>query len=834
MVKSANRELAFRTNAGIKDIIGRGLILDDNIAIIELIKNSKDAASPIVKVHFKDKTKLEPSELTLKDFGHGMNIDDIRNKWLNIAYSEKKSENAKRDKPFAGSKGVGRFSCDRLGEELTLYTKSSSGDFIKLPIDWRLFEINSVDAEISTIKLEYEILSKDDFLDEIDEVDFKTGTILKIRELRAFWGDMQIQKLKSELEKFISDPDSTFEVILKINDEPEGVISNSVFEDLSFRTYNIVSSIDAEGKFITTELRHHGEVVYDYIVANPYMHLKNIKLDVHFLNFTSKLFFKRRTGYSANSYGSIFMFLNGFRISPFGNPKNDWLGLDQRKTQGTSRYLGTRDIIGKVSVIDQEDLFTPISSREGVVQNAPYRELTAYDADQKVELRNGKYDYGFIPHIVRQLERFIVEGLKWQSVIDLSKPSRTNIPTKSIKEDPTNFALQPVDESVLKEVIEKTLRTSNFDIETFNINAKLISQLSQEADDAYNEYVLSFIENTTDKSFEELSAGDKGNFKKIALSNMEAIKAEKKARIEAQEQRLRAEEAEENAKRERLRADEAEKREVAAKLREANEKTARKAAEEKAEKEKIAREKAQLLLKDATDENIFHQLDANKNLDHIINLHHQIVLYCSTASGDIENFKYLLLDDDEYTKEDALEYLTSIEDQISKISKFSDFAISRKYKLALDSVRGNLVKFVSDYLDDLNDKKISLRRMQLVNSLDLAIEFATDYSPLDVMVLVDNIISNSRRAGAKKIVFLPPISENGLFAISDDGPGLATTISKPEKIFQKGFTTSDEGSGRGLYHVAETLKKMNLDMVISEEPAAGWSGLSLEVVRNVN
>ena len=73
-----------------------------------------------------------------------------------------------------------------------------------------------------------------------------------------------------------------------------------------------------------------------------------------------------------------------------------------------------------------------------------------------------------------------------------------------------------------------------------------------------------------------------------------------------------------------------------------------------------------------------------------------------------------------------------------------------------------------------------------------------------------------------------------LFAISDDGPGLATTISKPEKIFQKGFTTSDEGSGRGLYHVAETLKKMNLDMVISEEPAAGWSGLSLEVVRNVN
>lgn len=32
----------FKANAGVKDIVGRGLIYDDNIAIIELVKNSKD------------------------------------------------------------------------------------------------------------------------------------------------------------------------------------------------------------------------------------------------------------------------------------------------------------------------------------------------------------------------------------------------------------------------------------------------------------------------------------------------------------------------------------------------------------------------------------------------------------------------------------------------------------------------------------------------------------------------------------------------------------------------------------------------------------------------
>ena len=112
-MNSAN-DLAFRANAGIKDIIGRGLILDDNIAIIELIKNSKDAGSPNVKLHFKEKTSQAPSELVLKDFGHGMTIDDIRDKWLNIAYSEKKIANSERDKPFAGSKGVDLVDDDPL------------------------------------------------------------------------------------------------------------------------------------------------------------------------------------------------------------------------------------------------------------------------------------------------------------------------------------------------------------------------------------------------------------------------------------------------------------------------------------------------------------------------------------------------------------------------------------------------------------------------------------------------------------------------------------------------------------------------------------------------
>ena len=50
---------------------------------------------------------------------------------------------------MAGAKGVGRFSCDRLGEYLNLYAKTNNdSEYVKLTIDWKLFEIEDEKKEI--------------------------------------------------------------------------------------------------------------------------------------------------------------------------------------------------------------------------------------------------------------------------------------------------------------------------------------------------------------------------------------------------------------------------------------------------------------------------------------------------------------------------------------------------------------------------------------------------------------------------------------------------------------------------------------------------------------
>ena len=82
-------DLHFKTNIQLKSIIGKDLINDDNIAILELVKNSFDADAKRVDISFSnlkenddksiDSYSEKTSRLIIKDDGLGMNLDDIKN-----------------------------------------------------------------------------------------------------------------------------------------------------------------------------------------------------------------------------------------------------------------------------------------------------------------------------------------------------------------------------------------------------------------------------------------------------------------------------------------------------------------------------------------------------------------------------------------------------------------------------------------------------------------------------------------------------------------------------------------------------------------------------------
>ena len=131
----------FRISTGLKDLIGQDLITEEFVAVFELVKNSFDAHAKVVQIFF------EENRIVIADNGKGMSRDDILKKWLFIAYSAKREGTEDDDyrfsgprRPFAGAKGVGRFSCDRLGKQLSLFSKARECPVQKLEVDWTRYE----------------------------------------------------------------------------------------------------------------------------------------------------------------------------------------------------------------------------------------------------------------------------------------------------------------------------------------------------------------------------------------------------------------------------------------------------------------------------------------------------------------------------------------------------------------------------------------------------------------------------------------------------------------------------------------------------------------------
>ena len=126
MVKESDlKTLNFDVSTGLKRVLGRELITDDEVAIFELVKNSFDAGADTVHLYFGH------ANVVVADNGSGMSYDDLTNKWLFVAYSAKRDTSVAKDfrnvaaerRHFAGSKGIGRFSSDRLGEQIVLQTR---------------------------------------------------------------------------------------------------------------------------------------------------------------------------------------------------------------------------------------------------------------------------------------------------------------------------------------------------------------------------------------------------------------------------------------------------------------------------------------------------------------------------------------------------------------------------------------------------------------------------------------------------------------------------------------------------------------------------------------
>jgi len=382
-----DQKMNFKVKNGLKNILGREMITSEVVAIFELVKNSCDAQAKNIYIEIDQREK----RISISDDGTGMSKDDIETKWLSLAHSYKKNAIKSDGSFFAGAKGIGRFACDRLGSKLLLETKvKNSKIFSSIKVDWDNFE-KVPSGRFEEVNLDY-FESQTDF-------ENKSGTKISIYDIRDEWNNSRISMLQESLSKLINPFDDikicniNLSVIEVSSLFPKNFeISNNLKEVLKNKTTEITCKFADK---IYVSLNDRGQKIYEIESKNNTL-LDNITMQVFYLNKSAKYYFKNKI-YDQKNYGSIFVYKNGFRVYPYGQINFDPFKLDTRKTQGMMRYIGNREVIGCINIIDKKNNFVEVSSRDrGFINNMYVEEMNRC----------------YMEYVHKPLEKFVLM-IKW-------------------------------------------------------------------------------------------------------------------------------------------------------------------------------------------------------------------------------------------------------------------------------------------------------------------------------------------------------------------------------------------------------------------------------------
>lgn len=822
--------LHFKTNVQIKSIIGKDLINDDNIAILELVKNSFDADAKRVNISFcnlknnddkkTDSFSEKTSRLFICDDGLGMDLTDINEKWLNIAYSEKKTRTRQYNRMMAGAKGVGRFSCDRLGQFLRLYAKKSGEPCIVLNIDWRKFEVNDKTKEIQSIEIEYETLDNKT-MEQRGFHSFEHGVILEIIKLRSNWvypessgwDSDKLTELKKYLEKLIN-PNQAFEkndfgIYLNaeeflvenshkaLNNRFIGKVENTIFQKLDFKTTSIECKSIENGKLMLTTLKDKGETIY-WIkeLSEFYPNIQNFKITLYFLNTYAKAFFTKQTGMRSVSYGSVFLFLNGFRIPPYGEEGDDWLKLDQRRAQGYARFISARDLVGQIELLDDHESFQIVSSREGLVKNENYDKLTD----------KGK---GLFYKVLRRLERYVVDGLNWDSIPEEDKTKISEIEKKIISGELSEKDLKYQEDFTIKrqriyESIHTLINASPKRVVELYINEVLIeSKIAEERQLAEQEFSKLMIDfeskkisgeflaqllqkkakesETLEKQLKEYSKYTTNEATAKAIVEIQTYKnfLEKQANLikSLQEQLEKKRQEIDNIR-----------KDANNRIYEAEQK------QKQAEKERdIVSQKNRYL------ESTRIISVEEESFIHIINVYSQEINPAFLKISEIVRLNSI--------PNELIKEISVVRTFFDKILNAASLLTKANIKKLAEKEIINLSEYIDEYIQKSSEILFRDICFKVINNNN--VEYYGAYSLLDISVLLDNLISNAKKESAKEIQ-INIFQEKGKYIIdfSDSGNGVSDPTLLGDKMFELGITTRYGGSGIGLASVKKIVSDM--------------------------
>ena len=337
--------------------LGALLVGRDSTALNELVKNAYDADAKIVIVRGQGLDTAKGSIRVIDD-GIGMTSDAFELGFLRIA-SRVKREGERRSavfqRKYTGRKGIGRLAAHKLASQIRVLSTPDPRAFHKgersvwASIDWDVIEgLESLDDSDRGIKIR-----------ALSPGLARNGTTIELRRLRRRWSDSMLAEFVGEVQSFEA-PDLLVDAIpATVVARPllfhKPLVRDSTGDDPGFRV-QLAGDFDI-GEDYWRELAERfqwvieiqaqsGNPFVEYavgptkseLVGTPFArteHWKYAHPDPESGPFFFARIFVRATRRVpgplqdfARATSGIRLFLEGFRVLPYGERGDDWLGID--------------------------------------------------------------------------------------------------------------------------------------------------------------------------------------------------------------------------------------------------------------------------------------------------------------------------------------------------------------------------------------------------------------------------------------------------------------------------------------------------------------------------
>ncbi len=367
--QSQTGEFTFQVDAGLLFQLGEQLVARRSVALAELVKNAYDADATRATV-LLDGVTSPNGTIIIEDNGLGMTFEQVRDHWMRIATSDKLENpvSSRFCRQRTGAKGVGRFATRRLADKLTLHSVAERDSGVRektiVEFDWATgFASGQTLTEIPLV-YERQVVSNDT----------PTGVMLYLEGVRDVWEEKDIVNLQRDLFTLItpypqedvistteesgykSDPGFIFELELPEFQEYEGELGDR-FLDAAWAI--LTAEIDESGNaHYYLDIRETGDHLEFSPANKTFEELSGGRFRIHFFVYKSTYFQDFSFGVRAaqrmgREQGGVRIYLDGFRVFPYGDPGDDWLEVDQKRAGRTSGLLVSTNELGEMSDLVQ-------------------------------------------------------------------------------------------------------------------------------------------------------------------------------------------------------------------------------------------------------------------------------------------------------------------------------------------------------------------------------------------------------------------------------------------------------------------------------------------------